>query len=171
VPQDVYESRGGNAAFYYYDDYTVKASMSLEPYTDGVWPQDKSDRLTGDTWDHDLPALPNWDPAADTYVQQILCVCVCVRSLMVPCSLDAFTLRKYDPKPGQSKSYGSIVEALKDDLPACLGKVDRVLANRCNRGGTTPLWHHTPVTPHHHYPYITAPHHMHMHPLTPPCWQ
>ena len=99
------------------------------------------------------------------------CVCVCVRSLTVPCSLDAFTLRKYDPKPGQVKSYDFVVKALKDDLPACLGKVDNVLTNRCVRGGTTPLWHHTPVTPHHHYPCITAPHHMHMHPLTPPCWQ
>jgi hypothetical protein len=75
-------------------------------------------------------------------------VCVCVRSLTVPCSLDAFTLRKYDPKPGQAKSYDFVVKALKDDLPACLGKVDKVLNDRCGRGGTTPLWHHTPVAPH-----------------------
>ena len=66
MPQDVYDTRGRNAAFYYYDDYTVKASMSLEPYENGVWPKDKSYRLAGDTWDPYLPVLPNWDPSADT---------------------------------------------------------------------------------------------------------
>ena len=38
--------------------------------------------------------------------------------------------------------------------------MDEVAPHPC---GTTPLWHHTHVTPHHHYPCITAPHHMHMH--------
>ena len=82
------------------------------------------------------------------YVSPTTIVCVCVHSLPVPCSLDAFTLRKYDPKPGQSKMYDFVVDTLTQDIPACLSKVDKVLANRCTRGGTTPLWHHTPVAPH-----------------------
>ena len=62
VPQDIYELRGGNAGFYYFDHYTVKASMSLEPIEDTVW-DPKRKRLAGDTWDPNLPALPNWDPS------------------------------------------------------------------------------------------------------------
>ena len=77
------------------------------------------------------------------------CVCVCVYSLPVPGRLDAFTLRKYDPKPGQNKlyEYDFVVETLKKDTHACLSKVDKVLTNRCTRGGTTPLLHHTTATP------------------------
>ena len=66
VPQDVYDTRGGNGAFYYYDDYTVDAFMSLEPYESDDWSKNESERLAGDAWDPCLPALPNWDPQADT---------------------------------------------------------------------------------------------------------
>ena len=66
MPQDVYDTRGGNAGFYYYDDYTVVASMSLEPYECDEWPKSGSKRLLRDTWDPCLPALPNWDPQAAT---------------------------------------------------------------------------------------------------------
>ena len=62
MPEDIYELRGGNAGFYYYDDYTAKASMSLEPIEGTDWPTGP-ERLTGDTWDPMLPALPNWDPS------------------------------------------------------------------------------------------------------------
>ena len=75
----------------------------------------------------------------------------------MPCSLGAFTMRKYDPKPGQSKMYDFVVETLKQDIPACLSKVDKVLTNRCTRGSTTPLWHHTPLAPHHSHSYYTTP--------------
>ena len=85
------------------------------------------------------------------------CVCVCVHSLPVSCSLDAYSLRKYDPKTGQAKSYDFVVETLKAGMPACLSEVDLVLSNRCKRGGTTPLLHHTPVAPHHSHPYCTTP--------------
>ena len=161
MPQEIYESRGGNEAFYYYDHYTTKASISLEPIQGNDWPT-VPERLPGDTRDPKHPALPNSDPFSP-YVSAttIVCVCVCVHSLPVPCSLDAFTLRKYDSKPGQTKSYDFVVEILKKDIPACLSKVDTVLTNRCTRGGTTPLWHHIPVAPHHIHLYITAPHHMH----------
>jgi len=66
VPQDVYDTRGGNAGFYYYDDYTVHRAMSLEPYKCDEWPKSGSKRLLRDTWDPCLPALPNWDPEAAT---------------------------------------------------------------------------------------------------------
>ena len=65
MPQDTFERRGGNAGFYYYDDYTTKASMSLEPIESlepADWPTGQ-ERLTSDTWDPELPALPNWDPS------------------------------------------------------------------------------------------------------------
>ena len=99
-------------------------------------------------------------------MQQLLRVCLCLHSLRVSCSLDAYSLRKYDPEEGQSKSYDFVVDMLERDMPACLSKIDPVLTNRCSRGGTTPLWHHTscttpllhhttvtPITPHHSHPY------------------
>ena len=63
MPRDYYEENGGDSGFYYCDDYTAKASMSLQPINGNHWPTG-SKRLPGDTWDPTLPALPNWDPTA-----------------------------------------------------------------------------------------------------------
>ena len=99
VPQDIYDIRGGNGAFYYYDDYTVKASMSLEPIKGTDWPTG-SERLPGDTWDPKLPALvhatrllPRHPPSRFLQVQKpgfysrlgaTRDTCTCTQCLAVP---------------------------------------------------------------------------------------
>ena len=65
MPQKIYESRGGIADFYYYDHYTAKAPMTLQPIEGNDW-STGPERLIGDTWDPKLLALPNWAPLAPT---------------------------------------------------------------------------------------------------------